>query len=94
MMVWHVRGRLRQAERHRFEMRAEQPDYRRASMSACMRFLYSSDQWAPGFSLVFLSGCEMGGVLFAATGLRAPALSLSVGRDGEFGLFIQLWAPI
>jgi hypothetical protein len=32
----------------------------------------------------------VGGVLLLAAGLRAPALSLSVGRVGGFGLFMRV----
>jgi len=52
-------------------------------MSSCMRRLYSSDQSAPGFSLAFLSGCGIIGALPESADLRAPALSLSVGRGGR-----------
>ena len=52
-------------------------------MSSCMRRLYSSDQSAPGFDFVFFSGCGIAGVLAESAGLRAPALSLSVGRGGR-----------
>jgi hypothetical protein len=56
-----------------------------------MRSLYSSDQWAPGFSFAFLFGWGVDGLLGSA-GLRAPTLSLSVGRsDDRFGLFISVW---
>jgi hypothetical protein len=58
-------------------------------MSACMRSLYSSDQWAPGLSFAFLSGRGTDGGLLAGVGLRAPAFSLSVGREG-FGLFMRV----
>ena len=63
-------------------------------MSACMRSLYSSDQWAPGFRLALLCGWGGGGVLFSLEGFRAPAFSLSVTRDevgleDEFELFMQ-----
>jgi hypothetical protein len=66
-----------------------------ASISACIRALYSSDQWAPGFCLAFLSGLNTGGVLaelvvLVGGDLRAPAFSLSVGRGGEIVLFMRL----
>lgn len=54
------------------------------SISACMRSLYASDQWAPGFRLALLSGCGGGGGSVFAAGLRAPAFSLRVRRgEGE-----------
>ncbi len=68
----------------------------RASISACMRSLYSSDQCAPGFCLSALFCCErgccelvccepggraMGGVLLSLGDFRGPAGSLSVTRD-------------
>jgi hypothetical protein len=53
------------------------------SISACMRALYSSDQWAPGFRLALLCDGRVGGVLLSLGGLRVPAFSLSVTRvDG------------
>jgi hypothetical protein len=65
-------------------------------MSACMRSLYSSDQWAPGFRLALLCGWGGGGVLISLEDFRAPAFSLSVTRDDvgledEFELFMQFW---
>lgn len=65
-------------------------------MSACMRSLYSSDQWAPGFRLALLRGLGTVGVLLSVRGFRAPAFSLSVIRDDggggdEFELFMQLY---
>jgi hypothetical protein len=73
-------------------------NYRDASesMSACIRSLYSSDQWAPGFTLVLLRGCGSGGVLLSLGDFSTPAFSLSVTRgdlgfgDG-FELFMQLY---
>lgn len=67
-----------------------------ASMSACMRSLYSSDQWAPGFRLALLCGFGRGGVLLSLADFRAATLSLSVTRDGveledEFELLMQLF---
>lgn len=66
-------------------------------MSACMRSLNSSDQWAPGLSLLLLFGCGCGGegVLLSRGDFRAPTLSVSVARDdvgleGECELFMQL----
>ena len=64
-------------------------------MSACMRSLYSSDQWAPGFWLALLCGWGGGGVLASFEDFRAPTFSLSVTRDDvgledEFELFMQL----
>jgi hypothetical protein len=65
-----------------------------ASMSACMRSLYSSDQRAPGFTLALLCGCGRGAVLLSLGDFRAPTFSLSVTRDvgleDEFELFMQL----
>jgi hypothetical protein len=67
----------------------------RASMSACMRSLYSSDQWAPGFALLLSLGFGVAGVLLSLGDFRAPALSLRVvrgaaGLEEEFELFMQL----
>jgi len=65
-------------------------------MSACIRSLYSSDQWAPGFVLALLRGCESGGVLPSLGDFRTPTFNLSVTRgdwgfrDG-FELFMQLY---
>jgi hypothetical protein len=66
-------------------------------MSACMRSLNSSDQWAPGLSLLLLVGCGGGGggVLLSRGDFRAPTLSVSVAREdvgleGECELFMQL----
>ena len=63
-----------------------------ASISACIRALYSSDHSAPGFCLAFLSGGETDGLaaVLVGVGLRAPALSLSVGRAVEIELFMRL----
>jgi hypothetical protein len=62
-----------------------------------MRSLNSSDQWAPGLSLLLLFGCGCGGggVLLSRGDFRAPTLSVSVARDdvgleGECELFMQL----
>ena len=53
-------------------------------MSACMRSLYSSDHFAPGFCLALSCGCGVGSVVAASRGdFRAPALSLRVGRVDE-----------
>jgi hypothetical protein len=65
-----------------------------ASMSACMRSLYSSDQWAPGFSLAVFLGWIGGETLCSLGGFRAPAFSVRVTRDDaelgdEFELFMQ-----
>ena len=70
-----------------------------SSISACMRRLYSSDQWAPGlestflFTFAFASVFALGGALLASGGFRAGTLSLSVRRGeaggGESGLFIR-----
>jgi hypothetical protein len=77
-------------------------NYRDASksMSTCIRSLYSSDQWAPGFKSALLRGCGAGGGLLSLGVFRTPAFSLSVTRgdlgfgDG-FELFMQLYvAPI
>jgi hypothetical protein len=72
-------------------------NYRDASksMSACIRSLYSSDQWAPGFRLALLRGCGSGSVLLSLGDLRTPAFSLSVtrgdlGSGDEFESFMQL----
>jgi hypothetical protein len=69
-------------------------------MSACIRSLYSSDQRAPGFTLVLLRGCGSGGGLLSLDDFCTPAFSLSVTRgdlgfgDG-FELFMQLYvAPV
>ena len=65
-------------------------------MSACIRSLYSSDQRAPGFTLVLLRGCGSGGVLLSLDNFCTPVFSLSVTRgdlgfgDG-FELFMQLY---
>ncbi len=64
-------------------------------MSACMRSLYSSDQWAPGLRCALLCGWGGGGVLLSLGDFRTPGFSLSVTRgDGgfedEFELFMQL----
>jgi hypothetical protein len=59
-------------------------------MSACIRALYSSDQWAPGFDLLGLLGCVTGAVLLSRGDFRAPIFSLRVGRgDVELGLLID-----
>jgi hypothetical protein len=63
-------------------------------MSACMRSLYSSDQWAPGFPLALPCACGRGGVLLSLADFRAATFSLSVTRDDvgledEFELFMQ-----
>jgi hypothetical protein len=63
-----------------------------ASMSACIRCLYSSDHTAPGFWLALLCGRGMGWALLRSAGFRGPVLSLSVSRDdggSEFDWFIQ-----
>jgi hypothetical protein len=52
------------------------------SISACMRALYSSDQWAPGFRLALPRDGRVEGVLLSLGDLRAPAFSLSVTRVG------------
>jgi hypothetical protein len=64
-------------------------------MSACMRSLYSSDQWAPDFCLLLSCGREMGAVLLSLGDFRAPIFNLSVtranvGLEDEFELFMQL----
>jgi hypothetical protein len=64
-------------------------------MSACMRSLYSSDQWAPGFSLMLSFGLGVGDVLLSLGDFRAPDFSLRVARgdvelEGEVELFMQL----
>ena len=64
-------------------------------MSACMRSLYSSDQWAPGFSLLVFCGRGTGGVLLSLGDFLTPAFSLSVARgdvglEDEFELSMQL----
>ena len=61
-----------------------------------MRSLYSSDHWAPGFSLLVLCGRGVGKVLLSRGDFRAPILSLSVVRDDEgleeeFEWFMRLW---
>ena len=65
-------------------------------MSACMRSLYSSDQGAPGFSLLLFCCRGVGEVLLSRGDFRAPILSLSVVRDDEgleeeFEWFMRLW---
>jgi hypothetical protein len=70
-----------------------------ASISACMRSLNSSDQWAPGFSLLLCFGCDGAGGLLCLGELRAPDLSLRVPRDDagecESELFMQsVYYPI
>jgi hypothetical protein len=52
------------------------------SISACMRALYSSDQWAPGFGLALPCDGRVGGFLVSLGNLRVPAFSLSVTRVG------------
>lgn len=64
-------------------------------MSSCMRSLYSSDQCAPGLSLVVFCGRGVGTVLLSLGDFRAPAFSFSVkrgdvGLEDEFELFMQL----
>ena len=66
-------------------------------MSACIRSLYSSDQWAPGFKLALLRGCGSESVLLSLGDFRTtPAFNLSVTRgdlgsgDG-FESFMQLY---
>ena len=69
-------------------------------MSACMRCLYSSDQWAPGFDSDFPFRRDAGCGLGSTEGLRAGLLSFRVtrgtgGSEGEFELFMQLsWTPL
>jgi hypothetical protein len=47
-----------------------------------MRSLNSSDQWAPGLSLLLVVGCGGGGgVLLSRGDFRAPTLSVSVARE-------------
>jgi len=59
-----------------------------------MRSLYSSDQWAPGFSLLVFWGRGIGEVLLSLGDLRATALSLrvtrGVGMEDELELLMQL----
>jgi len=67
-------------------------------MSACMRRLYSSDQWAPGFESAFLFAAGLAGGLFASGDFRPGTFSLSVrrgepveaGSESFIGLFGQL----
>ncbi len=64
-------------------------------MSACMRSLYSSDQCAPGLSLVVFFGCGVGAVLLSLGDFGASIFSLSMTRvdlvlKDEFELFMQL----
>jgi hypothetical protein len=66
-------------ERRREEKGTRQRDIS-ASMSACMRCLYSSDHCAPGFWLDLLCGRGMEGVLLSRGDFRVPALSLRVTR--------------
>ena len=59
-----------------------------------MRSLNSSDQCAPGFSVLLRFGCDgAAGGLFCLGELRAPDLSLRVPRDDggecESELFMQ-----
>ena len=66
-----------------------------ASMSACIRSLYSSDQWAPGLPLVVAWGRGAGTVLLSLGDFRAPIFNFSVARgdvglEDEFELFMQL----
>lgn len=64
-------------------------------MSACICWVWSSDQRAPGLVLMELGGGGVG-TLGSGWGLRAPALSLRVARvvgvDEEFGSFIKKMA--
>ena len=65
-------------------------------MSACIRSLYSSDQWAPGFSLPLFGACGVGVVLISLADFRAPNFNLSVARGdagggGEFESFMRFW---
>jgi hypothetical protein len=55
----------------------------RASMSACMRSPYSSDQRAPNFSLLVLRGSMGEGVLPSRGDFRVPGLSFRVTRGVE-----------
>lgn len=64
-------------------------------MSACMRSLYSLDQWAPDFCLLLSCGCETEAALLSLGDFRAPIFNLSVARGDagladEFELFMQL----
>jgi hypothetical protein len=64
-------------------------------MSACMRSLYSLDQWAPDFGLLLPCGPGTGAALLSRGDFRAPAFNLSVARgdvrsEDEFELFMQL----
>jgi hypothetical protein len=66
-----------------------------SSISACIRFLYSSDQWAPGFRLGLPCGRGIGDASRSLGVFCAPTFSLSVTRDDvgledEFELFMQL----
>ncbi len=69
-------------------------------MSACMRSLYSSDQWAADFNLLLFFGRGGAGAVSLSLGdFRAPTFSFSVTRDDvglelKFELFMQLSAPI
>ncbi len=67
-----------------------------ASMSACMRSLYSSDQCAPGFDLLLWWGRSTGSGFRSGRALRAPAFSLRVtrvvvGLDDEFESLMQVY---
>jgi hypothetical protein len=64
-------------------------------MSACMRSLYSPDQWAPDFCLLLSCVREMETVLLSLGDFRAPIFNLSVARgdvglEDEFELFMEL----
>lgn len=50
-------------------------------MSACMRSLYSSDQWAPGLCFPLSRGRKVGGFSLSAGAFRVPLFNLSVARD-------------
>jgi len=56
-------------------------------MSACIRRLYSSDHWAPGFD--FSGGVDLGAGGLLSDRIRGATFSLRVGRgDVELGLLI------
>ncbi len=54
-------------------------------MSACIRFLYSSDQWAPGFRLDLPCGRGTAAGRSSTGALRGATLSFNVARGEEGG---------
>ena len=52
-------------------------------MSACIRSLYSSDQWASGLLAALLGANGLDCALVSLGDFRAPGFSVRIGRDDE-----------